>query len=136
MKILMDNTTKNNITFTSKTGKITIFNSHIEYQLLPTADTPSLKDLQKELDFMITHLKGKKLPLLGDNRNLKNIDPNLVNFMREKSGLFTNKAAILVNPGISKFLFHSMLLIKKTDYPIKAFTNKQKALNWLLNNEM
>ncbi len=131
----MDRTTENNITFTSKTGKITIFNSHIEYQLLPTAEIPTLEDLQKELDFMIKHLKGKKLPLLGDNRNLKNINPNLVNFMREKSGLFTNKAAILINPGISKFLFHIALFFNKPPYPIKAFIDENKAWEWLMKKE-
>ncbi len=132
----MQQNIENTITFQSETGQITIYpGQYIQYTLLPNAQMPDINDLQKELDFLLTHLNSEKLPFLADNRHLQVIDSQVTEFMKTKSALFASKCAILVAPGISKFLFHIALFFNNPPYPIKAFTDENKAKEWLIKNE-
>ncbi len=132
----MQQNIENIITFQSGTGKIIIYpGKYITYTLFPDSQMPDINDLQKELDFLLTHLNGEKLPFFADNRHLQVIDSQVTEFMKTKSALFASKCAILVAPGISKFLFHIALFFNKPPYPIKAFTDENKAWEWLMKKE-
>ena len=110
--------------FKSKSGIMEIFpNQYIKYSLLQNVTSPELEELKRELVFLEENLQGKKLPFLVDNRNLKKLDSKVINFMEQNSPKFTGRVAIIVSPGISKFIFHVLLFLKKPPFPMKLFTN-------------
>lgn len=44
---------------------------------------------------------------------------------------FLFASAVVINSHIQKFLFNTFLKLKKSKIPFQAFTNKEKAIQWL-----
>jgi hypothetical protein len=119
--------------FESKSGIMEIFTGkYIKYTLSANKPSPDIEDMQLELNFLKQSLNGEKLPFLIDNRTLKKLDPKVLNFMQLNSPKFASKIAVIVSPGISKFLFHIILFLKKPPFPMKLFKNEKEAIKWLL----
>lgn len=76
--------------------------------------------------------KGKALPLLIDIRGLASIDTaSRKYFACEKSISITTGGALLVESLVSRLAGNIYITVDKPQRPIKLFTNKDKAIQWL-----
>lgn len=72
------------------------------------------------------------LPLLADIRNVKRSSKEVRDYINKNADNLISKVAVLVNSGLPKIIGNMFLSFAKPDYPTRIFTNKQKALEWLL----
>lgn len=123
-KIVNQISTKNGIV-TLRTDDILSFEPH---QDVKTISTESMKE---DLDAFIKLTENKKVPFLSDNRSLNDFNSDQKSYMQEKIPTFCSKFAILIDSGISAFFFNMFQLFYKPSVPMKAFKNKELAINWL-----
>ena len=120
--------------FKSNVGTMTIHNEgYISYVPYPHLSHHQLPEMKKELDFLLRKLNGKKLPFLTDNRTLKQMNGKELDYMKAQMPLFTSKVAYYVSEGLSKYIMHVLLTFYRPGFQQKIFTNKNKAIKWLLD---
>ena len=90
--------------------------------------------LKHDLAYYKEWTKDGKLPMVSDNRTLKEMDDKERRYIQEQLPTFCSKMAILVDNGLSIFLFNMMCLFNKPDVPMKMFREPNKALDWLREN--
>lgn len=76
------------------------------------------------------------IPMLVDARAIKGISKEVRDYIRKRekeTGSKAEKLAIIVGSGISKITGNMFFSFSKPPYPTKLFTNKEKALEWLLS---
>jgi len=93
--------------------------------------TVDMESMIYNLDKFMIWAKDKPLPFLSDNRKIKQIDPKIREFVQSKLPLFCSKHAIIVNNGLSQFLFNIFLHLNRPEVPIRSFKNFDKAYAWL-----
>jgi len=77
-------------------------------------------------------LKGKKLPLLADTREMKSIDREArQHFKSEEIPKTTSAVALLVSSPVSRVIGSFFLGINKPLHPVKLFTSEAEAIKWL-----
>ena len=105
----------NIITFEPKEGKI----------------THTLEAMKYELEIFKAWANGNKLGFITDNRKLKKFDSDVRVYAQQHLPLFCNRFALITSSGISSFLTNMFIYINRPEIPIKAFTTKEEAINWL-----
>jgi hypothetical protein len=119
-------------TFSTKIGTISLRHDGIivfsPHQGITNVD---MESMVYNLDKFIEWSKDKPLPFLSDNRNIKQISPEVREFVQSKLPVFCSKHAIIVNTGLSQFLFNLFLHLNRPEIPIKSFSNINKAYAWL-----
>jgi hypothetical protein len=75
---------------------------------------------------------GQKQYWLYDITNLKNVTKEVRDYAERYGQDYLYCIAVLVNSHITKFLFNSYLKLNKPDFPFLFFTEKEKAVEWLL----
>ncbi|EJF54345.1 hypothetical protein SapgrDRAFT_2689 [Saprospira grandis DSM 2844] len=77
--------------------------------------------------------KAQEQPIyaLFDIRKIKGFTKDGRDYFANDPKPMGRSAAILVGLGISRIVANFMLGMNKPPYPIKAFSNREKALNWL-----
>jgi len=76
-----------------------------------------------------------RIPVLADSRQVKGITKEVREYITERDKIeqTTSKLAVVVSSGISKIGGNLFLKFSNLPYPIKLFTDKEKALEWLLS---
>ena len=116
----------------SKVGSITLRkDSIITFEPIPGVHTHTIESMKHELDIFKTWAGENRLGFLSDNKNLKKFDAEIRVYAQQNLPLFCSKFAIIVASGISSFLTNIFIHINRPEIPVKAFSNKQDALNWL-----
>lgn len=69
---------------------------------------------------------------LYDITNLKTVTKEVRDYAERYGQDYLYCIAVLVNSHITKFIFNSYLKLNKPDFPFLFFTNKEKAVEWLL----
>lgn len=103
----------------------------ITFEPSPEATKTSVDILKHDLVYFMTWSKDGQLPMISDNRNLKEMTSEERRFIQEKLPVFCSKMAILVDNGLSIFFFNVMCYLNKPDIPMKMFKNPEKAFAWL-----
>lgn len=118
--------------FSTKIGTITLCHDNvIVFSPHKGVTTVDMESMVYNLDKFVKWSKGNSLPFLSDNRNIKQISPEVREFVQSKLPLFCSKHAIIVNNGLSQFLFNLFLHLNRPEIPIKSFTSFDKAYAWL-----
>lgn len=71
------------------------------------------------------------LPYFSDNRNLKQLDSEVKNYIIQHMHKFTKAFAMTENSAINRFLTHSFLTFWRPPFPVKMFKTEEEAINWL-----
>jgi len=108
-----------------RTDGILTFKPHKGVEIIST------ESMKEDLDAFIKLTDNKKIPFLSDNRTLNDFTSDQKSYMQEKIPVFCSKFAILIDGGISVFFFNMFQLFYKPDVIVKAFKNKESAINWL-----
>jgi len=97
----------------------------------------SLKTIKSELDVFIewTNSTGP-LPLLVDVRYMKQMSTEERVYIQNKVPLIASKFALLITGGLSAFFFNLMAHLNSPDVPMKAFSDIDKAFEWLKDNKV
>ena len=85
-------------------------------------------DLEKFIEW--TEKTGP-LPFYTDNRTLKQMSYEERVYIQAKLPLFASKIAIIVKGGLSSYFYNIMSYLNKPEIPMKAFTDSERAFNWL-----
>ena len=76
--------------------------------------------------------KGEKIPILSDMSNVKYISRDSRAFLSSEEAVRVTKSLAMVgNSQISKVIGNFILGLNNPPYPVKLFTSKDKALQWL-----
>lgn len=75
----------------------------------------------------------KKQYWLYDITNVKNITKEARDYADKQGQDRLSAVGVLVNSHVTKFIFNSYFKLKKSKMPFQVFTNKEKALEWLLS---
>jgi hypothetical protein len=75
---------------------------------------------------------GEKQYWLYDITNVKNITKEARDYADSYGQNYLHAVTVLVNSHITKFIFNTYTKLKKPVMPFQVFTNKEKALEWLL----
>lgn len=103
----------------------------ITFEPSPEATKTSVKILAHDFTYFQEWTKDKRLPMISDNRTLKEMNDAERRYIQEKLPIFCSKMAILVDNGLSIFFFNVMCYLNKPDIPMKMFKNEIKAFEWL-----
>lgn len=76
--------------------------------------------------------EGKNQYWLYDLSNVKNITKEARDYADQYGQNCLHAVAVLVNSHITKFIYNTYIKLKKPIMPFLVFTNKEKALAWLL----
>lgn len=115
----------------TKSAQIWIEDNILRCKLVPGAEITidHAKEIVKET---LRLCKGKKMPILGDMREAKYIS---FESRRYLSGNEAEKAAyalaMIANSPVSKVIGNFLIGINKPPYPVRLFTSKEKAIEWL-----
>lgn len=100
------------------------------------AKKTSIDILKKDLVIYMEWTKPTgPLPFLSDNRTLKQMSAEERIYIQSKVPLFASKLAILVSSGLSTFFFNIMSYLNPPEIPMKAFSDVDKAFEWLKKNK-
>jgi hypothetical protein len=125
---------KHNIkdTFSTKIGTIVLRSDNvIVFSLKEGVTHVDIDSMSLNFEKFLEWTKDKPLPFLADNRNIKQISPEVRTFVQDNLPKFCSKHAIMVNTGLSQFLYNIFLYLNRPEIPIKSFTNFDKAYAWL-----
>ncbi len=133
----MEGTNEHNEPFYhSSVGIMTIHNEgYISYVPHPSTSFHKLEEMKKELNFLFKRLNGRKLPFISYSQSVTKINNEELNYMKEMLPDIITKMAVVVNEGLSKYIIHMAIYFARPMFPTKVFTNKTKALEWLLSPE-
>ncbi|MDH5365629.1 MAG: hypothetical protein OEW67_01480 [Cyclobacteriaceae bacterium] len=77
-----------------------------------------------------------KMPLLVDIRNVKSIESEARDyFTGVESQQIISKAALWTDSPISNMIGNFFIGLNKGTVPVKLFSNKDKAITWLISND-
>jgi hypothetical protein len=93
--------------------------------------THTLEAMKVELDIFKKWAKNEKLSFISDNRSMKKFDADIRIYAQQNLPLFCNRFALIISSGISSFVTNIFIYMNRPEIPIKAFTNKEDAINWL-----
>jgi len=117
---------------TSDVGLLTLRKDGlITFEPLEGKTEQTLVSMKKDLAICQEWVNGKPTGFLSDNRNLKRFEADVRIFAQENVHKFANKFGFIVESGISSFLTNMFIYLNKPSIPLKAFTNKQDAIQWL-----
>jgi len=118
--------------FATKIGDITLrIDNIIVFTPNKGVTSVDMESMVLNLEKFVEWAKDGPLPFLSDNRNIKEISPEVRQFVQSKLPVFCSKHAIIVNNGLSQFLFNIFLLLNRPEIPIRSFKNFDKAYAWL-----
>tara|TARA_Y100000589_G_scaffold320020_1_gene349366 strand:- start:38125 stop:38526 length:402 start_codon:yes stop_codon:yes gene_type:complete len=121
--------------YSSAIGTMTIHNeNYISFVPHEGVGMHQLPEMKKEVHFLTKHLKGKKLPFISYSQTVQKIKNEELNYMKNTLPKLITKMAIVVNEGLSKYIIHTAIYFSRPTFPTKVFTNKNKAMDWLLND--
>jgi hypothetical protein len=121
--------------YSSAIGTMTIHNKkYISYLPHPNIGIHQLTEIKKEAQFLIKHLKGEKLPFIAHSETVRKINSKELNYMNKILPKLVNRMAVLVSEGLSKYIIHVAIYLSRPSFPVKVFTDKNKAMKWLLND--
>jgi hypothetical protein len=96
------------------------------------ATRTSIEILSADVEFFKAWTKESgPLPFLTDNRQLKQLSKEERIYIQSKVPIFASKFAMLVKGGLSTFFFNVMAHVNTPVIPMKAFTDIDKAFEWL-----
>lgn len=93
--------------------------------------TTNIDILKNDVVIFLEWTKDGKMGLLSDNRTLKSLESEERVFIQKNLDKFCNKFAMVVDSGISYYLFNIFQLFNKPTIPMKAFKDPKIALKWL-----
>ncbi len=79
--------------------------------------------------------RGEMQYWLYDITNLNNVSKEVRDYANKYGQGYLDAVAVLVNSHITKFMFNSYLRLNKPNFPFQVFANKEKAMEWLLENK-
>ncbi len=103
----------------------------ITFEPKPGATKTSLDILKHDLSYFKEWTREGRLPMISDNRTLKEMNDSERRYIQEQLPVFCSKMAIIVDNGLSTFFFNIMCYLNKPDIPMKMFKNPDKAFTWL-----
>ena len=92
----------------------------------------SIQILQDDFKIFTELAKDKKVLFLYDATSLNDFTSEQKKFMQDHLPLFARKQAVLIGNGFSQFAFNMFLHLYKPKIPIRGFTSKKRAIEWLL----
>ncbi len=117
-------------THEEKYFEIKIIDNIIHGTLLHADITEEIADLATKERLALT--KDQSYPFLLDARKLKCVSRAGKQRMIQKDSFHgVLCAAFLVDSKVQEVMFHFFKIFYKTPVPIKMFTNKEKAIEWL-----
>ena len=117
---------------TSDVGIISLRNDGIiTFEPKKGKTTHTLEAMKFELDIFQKWAGDNKLGFISDNRNLKRFDSDVRVYAQQHLHLFCNKFALIISSGISSFLTNMFIYINKPKVPVRAFTSREEAINWI-----
>ena len=91
-----------------------------------------LETSMEEVEAMMSLANGKRVPLFSDIRNMLSVSPETRTYTNspEVVKCFT-AVGMMVGNVFSRVIGSFIVGINKPSYPVKLFTDEEKALNWL-----
>lgn len=120
-------------THTNEIGVITLRKDNIlTFTAHKESTRTNINILSSDVEFFLdwTKLSGP-LPFLTDNRQLKQMSKEERDYIQAKVPLFASKFAIIIKSGLSTFFFNIMAHLNSPKIPMKAFSDIDKAFEWL-----
>ena len=81
----------------------------------------SLKPMAENMTKFLEWTKDEKLPFLTDNRQIKVIDSETRVFVQKNLPKFCSRHAIILESGLSYFMFNLFMYLNRPSIPVKAF---------------
>lgn len=91
----------------------------------------NVETMRKEVLIFQEWAKNGKLYFLTDNRTLNRFESDVRIYAQKMLPTFCDKFAIIIQSGISSFLTNIFIHLNRPEIPVKTFTNKEAAFNWL-----
>ena len=91
-------------------------------------------DVEEYVKLSLKVANGIARPVLFDTRNVSNLTPMAMKkLVDQRFEEITKASALLVNPSmpLTSLAISFLLKLKQEPFPIKVFTDKKEALNWL-----
>lgn len=104
--------------------------------LIPHEDSirTNIDTIKIELEILIEWTKSTgPLPFLVDVRYMKQLSTEERVYIQKKVPLIASKYAVIIKAGLSTFFFNLMAHLNSPTIEMKAFSDPEKALNWLKN---
>lgn len=118
-------------------GKIIKYTNGILYfEPLSTTETLSLTEVKEHYEVFMSIQKGVPGMFLSDNRTMRKMGSQEKEFIRTTLPHFAHSAAMIVENGISKFMLNIFIHLNSPNIPIKGFSNKQHAIEWLFEQDI
>lgn len=116
------------------TGTIHLYDSGIlSHTPFKNFSKTSIDILTKDFQIFMELANNKKVLFFYDATTLFDFTTEQKKYMQKKLPMFARKQAILLGNGVSKFMFNTFLLFYRPQIPIKGFTSKKQAFEWLLD---
>jgi hypothetical protein len=120
-----------NKVFKTKTAKLWVEKGILHCRVFPGAKI-TIENAREIMDVSLRLANGKKVPVLGDMRNVKSIPKESRDYLSGKEATKTaSSLALLIESPISKIIGNFLMGLNKPSYPVKLFTAKNEAIQWL-----
>lgn len=112
-------------------SKIWIKDGILYYKIFPNSEITS-KHAREIIEESMKLSEGKNIPVFGDISEVKSISLEAREYISgEEATKIASSLAILASSPISKIIGNFLISLNKPSYPVKLFTSKEKALEWL-----
>jgi hypothetical protein len=95
----------------------------------------TIQDMEMDLEIFLKFSKGQKIPFFYNAEYLYDFTTEQKAYLKEQLPKFASKQAVLVKNGFSKLFFNTFLYFYKPNIPIKGFSSKKEAFEWLKNEK-
>lgn len=130
---------ENKIIITTPLAEVILYKDlgYMENILFPKKHD-NMEEMIQHMDLTIDLLKKEgcfQIPILADARQVKGVSKEIRDFVseKEKEHRVTSRLAIITGSGLSKIIGNLFFKFANIPYPMKLFSDKEKALEWLLN---
>ena len=116
-------------------GEMTLYDNGIQKEIWTEAHLTDLAQIKAHMARTNEQLQNmEQVFLLIDSSATRKLSKDVRDFASEyEADIIPSAIALLLNSVIAKMLGSLMLKFNKFKYPIKIFTDEQKAIDWLLS---
>jgi len=107
------------------------FENDILYSQFKRPTEGTLENIKEIINLRHQISGGKKQYWCYDFNGIRSYDIHARDYAEKKGQEYLYGCAILLNSHVTKFILNTFMILKNPVVPLKGFTNKKDAVNWL-----
>ena len=103
----------------------------ITFEPYPYKTTATLKDLKEMYEVLMELCEGEPKPYYSNNTRLRSMGSEEKAFIKQNFHHFAKACASHYESPLTKYITNMLIHLYRPAIPIKSFTSKEEAINWL-----